>query len=236
MCRLLGVVASPPRPADWYLVGAPKSLAWQSLRGQRAPHRDGFGYAVWQDGLRVRRWGKEELAAFPGGLPPGPAEPVAALIAHVRKASPEFRDQLTADQAHPFPQADFALAHNGGIRDADKLDPAPGIDSQKLARWLARTWRPRSPEGLARALAKLPSLICDYSAVNLLLLTQDALYAFCHYRRQPDYYSLWYRREPGAVVVGSEPLDHSPGWQRLEDGQLLHIPLNLELQPLQILP
>lgn len=236
MCRLLGVVASPPRAVDWYLTAAPHSLLWQSLHGEKAPHRDGCGYAWWEGGLQVRRWGKAELANFSQGLPPGPQKPISSLIAHVRKASPEYRPQLAAEQAHPFPMDDFALAHNGGIRDADKLDPAPGIDSQRLARWLSRHRQPRSPEGLVHTLSLLPSLVSNYSAINLLLLTQDTLYAFCLHTEKPDYYSLWYRHASGEVVVSSQPLDHVPGWQRLKNGELLCVSLSLEVRSFHVLP
>ena len=227
---MLGFMSREPIPIGRYLVEAPRGLLFMSLHGEKAPHRDGFGYAC-LDGtgrLTVRRWGKEALDLVPAGFPGDFAQETTLLIAHARKASPEYRTQLTVDQAHPFLEGRLALAHNGGIRDAEHLDPGPGIDSQRLARWLARRWRPRTPEALRKALEELLALVRDYTAINLLFTDGKSLYAFRRCAEKPDYYSLWFHTSPGLVLVASEPLADA-GWQSLADGELLSIAPDLSL-------
>jgi len=232
---MLGFVSRRPIPIGRYLVEAPRGLLHMSLHGEKAPHRDGFGYA-YLDGagrLAVCRWGKQALDLVPAGFPGDLSQETTLLIAHARKASPEYRERLPAQDAHPFLVGGFALAHNGGIRDAELLDAGPGIDSLRLARWLARRWRPRTPAALARALEKLLTLVHDYTAVNLLLTDGGSLYAFRRCAEKPDYYGLWFHVGPRLVLVASEPLA-DVGWQPLADGELLAIAPDLSLSRYRI--
>jgi len=233
---MLGFLSREPIPIRRYLVEVPRCLLHMSLHGKKAPHRDGFGYA-YQDGsgrMAVHRWGKEDLDRVPNGLL-GDLDPsTILLIAHVRKASPEYGARLTDQEAHPFALEGLVLAHNGTIRDAEALDPAPGIDSQRLARWLSRAWQPRTPEALVWALEELLAWVRDYTAVNLLLTEGTSLYAFCCFTQDQDYYTLWYRAAGEAVIVASEPVDDSPSWQPLSSGELLHIGSELNLERLQV--
>jgi len=233
---MLGFLSREPIPIRRYLVEAPQELLHMSLHGKKAPHRDGFGCAYLDRSGRmaVHRWGKEDLDRVPDGLL-GDLDPgTTLLIAHVRKASPEYGARLTDEEAHPFAVAGLVLAHNGTIRDAEALDPAPGIDSQRLARWLSRAWQPRTPEALAWALKELLAQVRDYTAVNLLLTEGASLYAFCCYTQDSDYYTLWYRVAGEAVTVASEPLDDGPGWQSLTNGELLRIEPELTLERFQV--
>jgi predicted glutamine amidotransferase len=233
---MLGFLSREPIPIRRYLVEAPRGLLYMSLHGKKAPHRDGFGYAYRDTSGRmaVHRWGKEDLDRVPDGLP-GDLDPsITLLIAHVRKASPEYGARLTDQEAHPFAVEGLVLAHNGTIRDAEALDAGSGIDSQRIARWLSRAWQPRTPEALARALEELLARVRDYTAVNLLLTEGTSLYAFCCFTQDPDYYTLWYRAVEETVVVASEPVDDGPSWQPLSNGELLHVLSNLTYRKYRI--
>jgi glutamine amidotransferase len=233
---MLGFLSREPIPIRRYLVEAPRGLLHMSLHGKKAPHRDGFGYAYRNTSGRmaVHRWGKADLDRVPDGLP-GDLDPsTTLLIAHVRKASPEYGARLTDQEAHPFAVEGLLLAHNGTIRDAETLDAGAGIDSQRIARWLSRAWQPRTLEALARALGELLARVRDYTAVNLLFTEGASLYAFCCYTQDQDYYTLWYRVAGEAVIVASEPVDDGPSWQPLSNGELLHIRSELNLERLQV--
>ncbi len=226
---MLGLVARAPVPGGRY-IASPGGLGHLSLFGDHAPHRDGFGYA-WLDGegrLNVRRWGREELARAPAVLPGAPYPWASLLIAHVRKASPIYSGDLSARAAHPFLSGGIALAHNGTVRAADWLGGG-GSDSALLADWLAASWRPRTPDDLARALEELVGRTSDFTALNILVSNGEGLGAFRCYRREPGYYTLWYRRGKDEVVVSSEPL-FGDGWELLDSGELLWVGPDLELR------
>lgn len=224
MCRLLGVVAREPVAIRSYLLDAPHGLQGMSLCGVHAPHRDGVGWAYRDLAGRMRlyRWGATALArtqSLPGNL----SAPTTLLLAHARKASPEYRGMQGALQAQPLVQDGLFLAHNGTIRDVALLGAGAGTDSQRLLGWLNRTWNPRTPDRVPAALRDLAGLLRDYTAVNFLLSEGASLYALCLYTREPDYYTLRWRDDGGAIVVASEPIDDRPGWRSLGNGELLTI-------------
>ncbi|MDD2911982.1 MAG: class II glutamine amidotransferase [Candidatus Bipolaricaulis anaerobius] len=223
MCRLVGALAGTPFPLRRYLLEDHGLLAL-SLRGAKAPHRDGVGWA-YRDArgrMRLHRWGGGALAGN-DGLPGDPSPETTLLIAHARKASPEYRAMRGAIHAHPLVRDGVFLAHNGTVRDTSSLGDGNGTDSQRILDWLVRTWHPRTPDRLVEALRELLGLIHDYTALNLLLTDGSSLYAFCCHTRDPDYYTLHRRGGDGAVVVASEPVDGRAGWEPMPNGTLLAV-------------
>ena len=235
MCRLLGVVTREPMPLRRYLTEARQSFLVLSLRGAKAPHRDGVGW-VYRDAqgrMRLHRWGREALAGredLPGEI----SAETTLLVAHARKASPEYRRMMGALHAQPLVRGGVFLAHNGTVRDVGALGDGIGTDSQRILDWLVRTWHPRTPDRLAEALRELLRLIQDYTAVNLLLTDGALLCAFCLYARDPDYYTMGWRDEDGAVVVASQPIDDQPGWTALRNGELLVVEPDLSAHVLRV--
>ncbi|MCX7750802.1 MAG: class II glutamine amidotransferase [Candidatus Bipolaricaulota bacterium] len=237
MCRLLGVVATRPQSLAHHLRDAPHSLLRMSLRGKKAPHRDGLGWAYRDDRgrMRLHRWGARALAGredLPGDLSPE----TTLLLAHARKASPEFGGLRGAVHAQPLTRDAILLAHNGTVRDAHVLGKTASTDSQALLDGLARAWRPRTPEALREALQSLLKLVRDYTALNVLLTDGEVLYALCLYTGDPDYYTLHLRRGGDAVVVASEPAPGEPGWAPLGNGELVVIAPNLTSASFQVEP
>ena len=53
----------------------------------------------------------------------------------------------------------------------------------------------------------------------------EAVFALRNYRKDEGYYTLFLRAEPGLAVVASEPLDDSPGWRPLGNGELVDLRL-----------
>lgn len=221
MCRMLGVASREPFLIGKWLVDASPGLLGLSLQGKGAPHRDGLGYAFRdpQGQWRLFRFGPGALAA-PGV--PGPlASPATMLLAHARKASPEYRAFRGGLYAHPFFYEGVFLCHNGTIRDLEGLGAGPGTDSQRLLFWLVRHWHPRTPARLRALLTQLLAMLQDYSALNLLLSDGLHLYALCAYTRDPDYFTLWIHEGADGLAVASEPADGAKAWNPLENHELL---------------
>lgn len=234
MCRMLGVWSPQPFPLRRWLLEASPGLLGLSLRGQRAPHRDGLGYAFRdpQGRWRLFRFGPKALAQE--GIP-GPVDaPATLLLAHARKSSPEYQGLRGAAHAHPFFYDGVFLCHNGTVRDVDRLGAGWGSDSRRVLLWLARRWRPRTPERLGACLAELLRTLQDWSALNLLLSEGEDLYALCAYTRDPDYFTLWVHEGPDCVAVASEPADAARPWRPLGNRTLLRVSATgrCEAQPL----
>ena len=218
---MLAVWSREPFPIRRWLLDAQPGLLGLSLSGQRGPHRDGLGYAFREPAGRWRLFRFGPGALTQGGIP-GPTEAQALLLlAHARKASPEYQTLRGALHAHPFFHDGIFLCHNGTVRDAHRLGEGLGTDSRRVLLWLAQRWRPRTPERLRECLAELLATVQDYSALNLLLSDGENLYALCAYTRDPDYFTLWVHEGPEYVVVASEPADAARTWYPLENRELL---------------
>jgi len=237
VCRLLGVATREPRSPRETLIDAPRSLHAVSLRGAKAPHRDGIGWA-WRDAqgrMRLHRWGAQALAGH-DLLPGDPPPPTSLLLAHARKGSPGYASLRGAVHAQPLAHDGLILAHNGTVHDVDALGEGGGTDSQVLLRWLARAWSPRTHDRLVQALAELLALVRDFTALNLLLTEGTTLWALCLYTQDPDYYTLHWRQGDGEVVVASQPVDDQPGWAPLATGTLLRVGPDLAVSTEGLVP
>jgi len=229
VCRMIGFVSRERIPLRRYFVAAPHSLLHMSLHGRHAPHRHGFGYA-WKEGEHIlsRRYGKADLDKTPEGFP-DPLDLASTLaIGHVRKASPEYSD-YSAENAHPFSCSGIYLAHNGGIRDSEVLKHGPGIDSERLTRWLGFHWNPRTPENLVEVLGRLVEVTRDFSSLNFLVTDGRDLYAFCFYSKSPEYYTLWVQTEKDMVIISSEPLPMGSRRRPMANGELIRVTPDLQV-------
>lgn len=259
MCRLLGVLSREPAPLRQHftdpLLGQSQvegrrsqacdlptcdcyyGLLAVSLRGAKAPHRDGVGWA-YRDArgrMRLYRWGREALARC-DGLPGDLAPETTLVVAHARKASPEYGALVGAIHAQPLVRDGIFLAHNGTIRDVEALGEGAGTDSQRLLGWLCQAWQPRTTERLAAALRELLGLVRDYTALNLLLTDGESLYAFRCYTREPDYYTLYCHEDGDVAIVASEPTDDASGWVPLRHGELVSIRADLAPTSTEVAP
>lgn len=223
MCRMLAVASKDPFPIRRWLVEASPGLLGLSLQGKNAPHRDGLGFAF-RDLLgqwKLFRFGPKALSL--GGIP-GPLDAQARLLlAHARKASPDFQHFSGGLYAHPFFYDGIFLCHNGTVCDVHKLGFSWGTDSQQLTFWFARNWHPRCPERFEELATELLQLLQDYSALNLLLSDGERIYVLCAYTRDPDYFTLWFHAGEDFLAVASEPADLTRSWVPLENHEILVI-------------
>jgi glutamine amidotransferase len=187
-------------------------------------HPDGWGIA-WREGgeIRLFRSGK------PAGADPALSEirvTTDRFIGHVRYASNTAT--VNASNAHPFLVGGTALAHNGTFQGAigEEARRRGVSDTLVFLERLAALWGERTFARLRGALMELladAGLVGDYSAANLLIASGEELFALRRFRREDDYYTLYLRTAPGQVIAASQPLDDSPGWRLLENGELVEM-------------
>jgi glutamine amidotransferase len=196
-------------------------------RWERRPggnHPDGWGIAWRREGpFHLLRSGKpahsDPLLSRAGGT-------TDRFIGHVRYASNPAT--VNASNAHPFRVLGTVLAHNGTFRGkiGEEAQRRGVSDTLVFLERLTARWGEKTLAGLRESLAEIlgdPGQVGDYSAANLLVASGEALFALRHYRRDGDYYTLFLRAAPGQAIVASQPLDGSPGWRLLDDGELVEL-------------
>lgn len=226
------VSAAPTTLAD--LLGAEDLTGFTELSVE---HFDGWGMA-WasEDGVSVAK-------------APDPARTSAAYarmagehlsevgFVHLRQATPGL--SVRPENTHPFTDGKVAFGHNGKVvppASLDHLVPAPLLaamagDTDSERYYLAVQAR-LAELGPAGALAAIVGQIIgaghEYTSLNSMFLTPDALHAVCQFdpaaaeaRGDPDYFRLRYRVTGGAVVVAST--GWGSGWDTLGNGELLTI-------------
>jgi len=229
MCRMLAFAATRPLDLSPFLTCLERFCRSGHLvdRWERRPggnHPDGWGVAYRQDG---------ETVLLRGGLPaaedPRLRKITAAsdrFLGHVRYASET--GPVSDRNAHPFLVDGIALGHNGTIRGriGEESGRREVSDTLVFLERLTAAWKERTLPGLATVLSRLLSdggLVGNYSAANLVILAGDSVFALRHFRKDPDYYTLYLRSNDIAATVASEPLDDSPGWRPLANHELVEL-------------
>ncbi|MDH3237934.1 MAG: class II glutamine amidotransferase [Deltaproteobacteria bacterium] len=229
MCRMLAFASEDPRDLAPYLAHLARLSAHGNLvdRWEKRPggnHPDGWGIAFHREG---------ETSLFRSGMPASTDPSLAGFqgvtdcfLGHARYAS--NTETVDAGNAHPFLLRGIALAHNGTFRGriGEEADRRMVSDTLVFLEALAERWKERTHPGLCETLSRLlgdAELVGAYSAATMLIASGKTIFALRNYRKDEDYYTLFARVGPDQVVVASEPLDDSPGWRLLANGELLEL-------------
>jgi predicted glutamine amidotransferase len=229
MCRMLAFASDEPRDVAPYLARLARLSAHGNLvdRWEKRPggnHPDGWGIAFRQGGeIRLIRSG--EPAATDPSLP-GIRGSTDRFLGHARYA--DDTDTVNEGNAHPFLVRGIALAHNGTFRGriGEEAKRRKVSDTLVFLEHFADCWKDRTHAGLCEALSRLlgdGELVGRYSAATMLIAAGEAVFALRNYRKDEDYYTLSLRSEPGLVIVASEPVDDSPRWRPLANGELVEL-------------
>jgi predicted glutamine amidotransferase len=208
MCRLFGMSGGDRRVrATFWLLEAPDSLAEQS---RREPDGTGVG---WFDADGRPQVAKEPLAAYEDETFAREARELESttFVAHVRYAT---TGAIEARNTHPFEQHGRLFAHNGVVRDLDRLDRELGdakalvkgdTDSERLFALVTRGIDRNGGDVGAGILAGARWVAAELPlyAINLVLATADGLWAL----RYPDVHELWILERAAGGPHGSRHLD-----------------------------
>lgn len=237
MCRLLGVVTRTARP----LADSLGELAAPFTELGRE-HRDGWGIAAWPAQCAALRTVKDTVPAAESRLWDEALTGTLtdAAVLHLRLASPGL--PVVPGNTHPFTAGTLAFAHNGFFTPYDALDDlidadllagrAGSTDSERFFLRVLTLLREADPvDALARAAADIRAR-ASFAALNCLLLTERALYAYSDEdpdsevsrRRGPDFFRLRYRADGDRVVVASSGVPQPEGrWTVLPYRRTLEI-------------
>ena len=233
MCRHLAYLGPPARVSE-LIFGPPHGLYRQSYQPRRQRHGtvnvDGFGAGWYADGdpvpVRYRRAGP--IWADPSFADVARVTRSGAVLAAVRSASPGTDPGASA--AAPYGTGRWLFSHNGTMTGwpgraaglagtlptAELLELEARCDSALL--WALVLHRLRAGAELTDALAATAALIEAHGLTGRfnMLVTDGSTMAATAIGE-----TLCYRRDPGRLLVASEPHDDDPGWTDVPDGSVL---------------
>ena len=205
--------------------------AWAPRRQGRAINADGFGVGWYPaddvDPVRYRQaapiWTDESFAEVAG------VTRASAMLAAIRNGTPRTSHGRAA--VAPFKHGPWLFSHNGAVNGWPEstaalaatlpaialLELEARVDSALL--WALVLHRLRQGRALAEALADTAEALCAEGVTgrfNFLLTDGQVIAA------TTAGHTLYYRRQPGAVTVASEPGDDETGWIEIpRDGSLV---------------
>ena len=209
MCRLFALSATPERVrATFWLLAAPDSLAAQSRRN---PDGTGLGYFD-RSGRPVLD--KEPQPAYTDAAFSREAKHVSSttFVSHIRFATTGGR---TVENTHPFAMDERLFAHNGVIRELDRLEERAGsemslvhgdTDSERFFALVTKEIRAHGDveAGIAAAVRWIADTLPLYS-LNFVLATKDELWAL----RYPESHELYVLEREAGGRHGARGLQHA---------------------------
>ena len=227
MCRMLACMTDGNPPED--LLPQFRRLSHEGMVPPKAApgHVSGWGiYASDRGGSTLHYRSKNDawddsaydlMRAAVGRLT-GPH----VIMVHLRKASVGTPRVVNC---HPFVVDGRAFMHNGSIRGlSDRFratrNPIGQTDSEKFFLLLLDSLEGRElPEALSNILPRLEGK--DYTSLNFILQDGLNLYAYRHFRRHEDYYTMYYAQSGGSVSIASEPFYGGVRWNAIGNRELL---------------
>lgn len=234
MCRLLGVVgdvAVQQRAARaFHRLGA----AGQVPHGETPGHLDGWGIVTYPAAgpCHVERSGgsvEAERERYFAAVDALAKDLSRVLVVHLRKAT---KGTIEPQNAHPFCDREWVLAHNGTVLDLDALGPVRtcGTDSEALLSHWVDAGRPiHEYAPFIDTIAQQ----CRYSSLTTIVANQTHFLAYRKFSLTPlkplaledpaehlrGYYTLWHWTDGVQHVISSEQLPEvGAEWTLLPEG------------------
>lgn len=229
MCRLFGIkefdLNTHRGILDAFLALAEKG---NTLAEDPPGHLDGWGIGYYRDGKAIVHKSGGSLLDERGEYY-DTLEKIGRsgiLIVHLRKSA--WKKTSTAEHAHPFADRNFVFAHNGTVRDYQKLlKDIPGaetqlsgaLDTEVFFQYVISLSSGGMEAGFREAVSRIHNSN-EYSALNSIFSDGTKLFAYRDYRKFPEYYTL-YRAELGSSgIFSSEPLAPVRDWRLMEQKEL----------------
>ncbi len=164
--------------------------------GKHAPHHDGFGYTLYS---------KNEIMVQKSIDPIKKIEKLygTTLLAHARKKSSSAK---TIINTQPFLSDNISFAHNGTIKGMGKKGKS---DSYHYFRLLLK--------GFPAAITRIREM--EFTSINFIITDGSYGAAYREVRKEPGYYSLFYRLEDERFTVSTEEMGGR--WFEIEDKTLV---------------
>lgn len=164
--------------------------------GKHAPHHDGFGYVLYL---------QNEITAYKSVDPIRKVNGIygTTLIAHARKKSSSTKSIINTQ---PFLSDNVSFAHNGTIKGLGKKGRSDSYHYFKMVL-----------KGLPSAITKIREM--EFTSMNFIITDGTYGAAYREVRKEPGYYSLFYKIEDDRFTVSTEAMGGK--WYEIEDKTLV---------------
>jgi glutamine amidotransferase len=155
-------------------------------------------------------------------------------LAHLRKAS---HGEVSTANTHPFIYRNWIFAHNGSVEDLERPDPIPvegDSDSERLFKHIMR----RVVQG-CECIQALKDIIYHvrtnhkFTSLTFIMSNGQSIYGYREFRREPEYYTLFFTRTDNAVIICQEPL-WKLDWHEAKNRCLVVVDPNLEIKEINV--
>lgn len=206
MCRLLCVKSPSNFPVACYL----KQLS-EVAQNSKEYQGHGWGYAIysnadwklyhnikpiWEDNLDMEAEGR-------------------ILLAHARSAF-ENKD-VRVENNMPFRDDKRVYVFNGELRGV-RINEQGRIGAEKLYNFIKRFERGSLMEALSKAMFQLEKRTKYIKAVNMVIADAENIYIASKFNEDPEYYTLYQKKETDNLIICSEPFKNDSGWQKMSQG------------------
>jgi glutamine amidotransferase len=198
MCRLFGLYANREVNVQFSFYEAEKSLEKLSIENP-----DGWGIAWFDNGWHLH---KEPGPLYMSKDARKLAKNVfgVIIVSHVRKAT---HGGAKLENTHPWLYKGYVFAHNGVIRDRNKVlellsseyrDLEGVTDSETLFHLIVQESNSSNDfvEGVKKAIDKINANDISYSSLNFIASDGRKFYALRYAKESLGYYTLFYLNRP----------------------------------------
>lgn len=175
----------------------------------------GWGLAGWKkEGLFIHKsikpvW-KDSLCKF------GQA---SFFLVHARSAF--MNRDIMLKHNMPFWDGKYLFAFNGELRGV-KLKARGETGAEKLFS-LIKTFENGNgnlASGIRNSIQAIKSRTRRIKAINLVISDLKTIYLYSYFTEDPDYFTLYFRKEAGILAISSEPLPEINHWERIENDKM----------------
>ena len=196
-------------------------------------HPDGWGIARLESD-RFRKYKKEVTIREDDAFDKYRGIDSNAMMLHTRRSSSTKRRY---ENTQPFYRkmsgTEYLFCHNGSIREDLEYDgslyPLGDTDSEMYFYYVLTALMRGGEDSLPAALCSIEK----YSAVNMILMNNEAAHLAVQYSEDPEYYTMRLYDSGRCIIISSEelPAFGEAEWRRIDNMTLIRIDLQtLEIQ------
>jgi len=139
------------------------------------------------------------------------------LIAHARSA---FKDQdISVENNMPFLNGEHVFVFNGELHGV-KIKEAGRIGAEKIFNFILRFNKGDISEAMSRGINIIKTRSRYVKAMNLLIADKRKAYIISDFNEDPDYFTMYYKKNTEQLIISSEKYPDEVNWQILDTNKV----------------